>query len=263
MSEIIDMHTHVWPDKIAKIAIGGRRHGLESFGDGTVAGLLAEMERSAIDRSVIFGIAERPELVDKANAFVGSQDRSTFIPFGTVHVALSPAENLESLRRHRIRGVKIHPLFQGFALDDPRLIEILAAIGDELPVIAHVGQGGSAADNARCTTPMIAALAERFPDAKLIGCHFGAYRQLEQSEQLLADLPLYFDTSWPPTLADLDPDRVRRLIDRHGPERVVFGSDWPMASPGAEVAAVRALGLDEDAVAAILGGNARRLCRLD
>ena len=55
MSEIIDMHTHVWPDKIAKIAIGGRRHGLDSFGDGTVSGLLEEMERSAIDRSVIFG----------------------------------------------------------------------------------------------------------------------------------------------------------------------------------------------------------------
>jgi predicted TIM-barrel fold metal-dependent hydrolase len=263
VSEVVDVHTHVWPDRIAKQAIGGREHSLDPVGDGTVSGLLAEMDRSGIDRSVIFGIAERPDLVEKANAFIGAQAQERLIPFGSVHVGLSPEENLASLQRHGIRGVKVHPLFQGFALDDPRLIEILEAIGPQLPVIAHVGQGGSEEANNRCTPAMIAELCRRVPAARLIACHFGAYRELEQAEELLVELPLFFDTSWPPTLADLEPDRVRRLIDRHGVDRIVFGSDWPMADPGAEVAAVRALGLSAEDEAKVLGANALRLCGLD
>ena len=52
---------------------------------------------------------------------------------------------------------------------------------------------------------------------------------------------------------------VRDLIRRHGVEWVVFSSDWPTASPAAEVEAIRALGLDDDETAAVLGGNMARL----
>lgn len=259
---IIDVHTHVWPDKIAERAMGGRQHGLAPVGDGKVSGLAASMRRSGVDRSVIFGIGERADMVEKANAFVGAQDRDLFIPFGSVHVDLPVEDNLAALRRHAIAGVKVHPLFQGFALDDPRLWRILDAMGGEWPVIAHVGQGGDDAANARCTPAMIAAIAERFPALALIACHFGAYRQLEDAEQLLAGRPLFLDTSWPPSLGDLDPARVRALIDRHGAERVIFGSDWPMADPGEELAAIRAIGLDAADEAAVLGGNLARLLDL-
>jgi len=71
------------------------------------------------------------------------------------------------------------------------------------------------------------------------------------------------ETSWPPRLGDLDAARLRRIIDRHGADRVVFGSDWPMADPAAEIAAVRSLGLDAAAEQAILGGNLARLLGLD
>lgn len=252
---VIDAHTHVWPDRIAERAIGGRQHGLDAFGDGKVSGLDAQMRRSGVDRSVIFGIAEKASTVDRANEFVGSQDRERFIPFGTVHVELSPEENLASLRRHGIRGIKLHPLFQGFALDDPRLHAILEAVGDRLPILAHVGEGGDAAANARCTTQMMAELVERLPACRFIAAHFGGYRRLDEAEQLLVGLPLYLETSWPPTLAALDRDRLRALIERHGADRVIFGSDWPMADPGEEIAAVRALDLGADAEAAVLGGT--------
>jgi hypothetical protein len=36
---------------------------------------------------------------------------------------------------------------------------------------------------------------------------------------------------------------------------VVFGSDWPMADPAAEIAAVRELGLEPAETEAILGGT--------
>lgn len=260
---IVDVHTHVWPDRIAKLAMGGRAHGLAARGDGTVSGLTADMARGGVDRSVIFGISEKRETLDRVHEFVGGQDRGRFIPFGTVHVEAPPEENLASLRRHDIRGVKINSLFQPFALDDPRLLEILAALGDEFPVIVHVGDGGDAAANARCTVEMVAALARELPALPLIACHLGGYRRLDEAEAELTGTPIFLDTSWPPTLADLDPARVRALIERHGADRVVFGSDWPMADPGEEVAAVRALGLSDADERAVLGGNMARLLGID
>jgi predicted TIM-barrel fold metal-dependent hydrolase len=43
----------------------------------------------------------------------------------------------------------------------------------------------------------------------------------------------------------------------------VFGSDWPMADPAAEIAAIKALGLRDDAVEDILGRNFIRLLGTD
>jgi hypothetical protein len=56
-------------------------------------------------------------------------------------------------------------------------------------------------------------------------------------------------------MGDLDRERIRDLIRRHGADRVVYGSDWPMADPTAEIAAVRALGLTPEEQDAVLGGN--------
>src|SRR3712207_7547473 len=43
---------------------------------------------------------------------------------------------------------------------------------------------------------------------------------------------------------------------------VVFGSDWPMADPAAEIAAIRDLGLTKEEEDGILGGNLGRLLGL-
>jgi predicted TIM-barrel fold metal-dependent hydrolase len=106
---------------------------------------------------------------------------------------------------------------------------------------------------------MLRDIARTFPRLDVIACHFGGYHKLAEAEDQVIGLPVHIDTSWPPSLATIDPAVVRDLIRRHGPGRVVFSSDWPTASPKAEVEAVRALGLDDDETAAILGGNLARL----
>jgi hypothetical protein len=47
---IIDGHVHVWPDKIARRALGGPSSALERFGDGTTASAAAAFDRAGIDR---------------------------------------------------------------------------------------------------------------------------------------------------------------------------------------------------------------------
>lgn len=250
---IIDAHFHIWPDAIAPKALGRPAEDLDRRGDGTEAGARATMERAGIDRVVAFGVANRPENIDAANGFVASLDPERFIPFGTIHPGASVEKNLESLRSHGLRGVKVHPLFQGFALDDPGLHELLDAMQGEFVVTTHVGEGGGGHE--RCTPDMLCDLVGRFPDLELIGCHFGGYRLLDELESKVIGLPLHLDTSWPPGLGSVDPERLRRIIERHGPERIIFGSDWPMGDPAEDIAAVRALGFDDETTSGILGDN--------
>ena len=258
---IVDFHNHVWPDAIAYRALGGNIPGMELFGDGTVAGLAAAQDEAGVDRSVCLTVANTPSQLASANRFAGSLDRSRFIPFGSIHPQVSPEENLAHLRENKVAGVKLHPVFQGFALDDPALFDTLAALEGEFCVITHVGDGGGG-DGSTCTPQMVATIATTFPRLALVACHFGGYHFLDEANVALADIAIMIDTSWPPSVATLDPRTVRETIRRHGVERVVFASDWPTAKPSAEIAAIRSLGLDDDETALILGGNAQALLGL-
>lgn len=256
---IIDTHTHAWPDSVAAKALAGSVPDLPRRGDGTIAGLSESMADAGIDRAVCLGVANQGASVDKANAFSAGLDENRFIGFGSVHPELSTEQNIESLRKHRLRGAKIHPFFQNYSLDDDRLSQILDAMQGEFAVIIHVGSIATASSRGVCSPPMLADLVRRFPRLDVVACHFGGYRQFEEAAEIVVGLPVYLDTSWPPSLAELDPKEVRRLIERHGPDRVLFASDWPMADQRTELAAVRALGLSDDDTNHILGLNAARL----
>jgi uncharacterized protein len=257
-SMIIDGHTHVYPDRVARKAIAGSPADLKRYGDGTVGSLGEVMAASGVDRSVCLGIANSPDRVDNANRFAGSLDPARFVGFGSVHPGLSPEENVASLRAHGLKGAKVHPMFQDLRIDDPRLLATLDAMAGEFAVIMHVGAAGTDPGD-RCSPALLADIVRQFPRLDLIACHFGGYRRFEEAAEIVVGLPVHLDTSWPPSLATLAPGRVRAVIEEHGPDRVVFASDWPMADPAAEIAAVRALGLTDDDTAAILGGNLARL----
>lgn len=256
---VVDAHTHVWPDAIAARALAGSVSDLERFGDGRVDTLIAQMDAAGIDRSVCLGVANSGNAVEAANRFAGSLDRERLIGFGSIHPDLSPEENVASLRRNGLTGAKSHPLFQHYSLDDPRLLAVLDALRGEFAVIVHVGPAGDDS-GAGCSPAMIRDIARQLPGLALIACHLGGYRVLDEAEDSVVGLPgVYLDTSWPPSIATLDAKRVRATIERHGPERVLFASDWPMADPAAELAAVESLGLPADVTRGILGDNLVRL----
>ncbi len=259
---IIDFHNHVWPDAVAPKALGGNIPSMRLFGDGTVSGLASKQDDAGVDRSVCLAVANTPDQLEAANRFIGSIDRSRFIPFGSVHPEASPEANLAHLRDNRVMGVKLHPIFQGYRLDDIGMMDTLAALEGEYCVIVHLGDGGGG-DGSSCTPSMAAQITRAFPNLTLVACHFGGYHMLDEAVAELAGLHLMFDTSWPPTLAELDPDKVREIVRRHGAERVLFASDWPTADPAAEIRAIRSLGLREDELDLVLGGNACRILGLD
>lgn len=132
----------------------------------------------------------------------------------------------------------------------------------EFAIIAHVGHGDTPESNARATPRMMRDMVRQFPRLDIVAAHFGGYLTMDEAEAMIMGMPLYVDTSWPPGLAELEPRRVRRYIETHGPDRVCFASDWPMADPAHDRASIEALGLGAADTAAILGGNIARLLGL-
>jgi predicted TIM-barrel fold metal-dependent hydrolase len=257
---IIDAHAHVWPDHIAPRMVAAKPVGLTPVGDGTVSGLLRTMDAAGIDMACALGIANAARTLPRTNEFIGSVDRSRLIPFGTVHPDLSDEQNLASLSDNGIRAVKLHPLFQELSLTDPRVVDLMRAIaGQGIVVLTHAGAGGDEAATKRGSPANVVALARAVPGLTLIACHFGGYHLLDEAEREVAGSRVIIETSWPPSARALDAGRIRRVIERHGADRVVFGSDWPMAKPAAEIAAVRSWGLANADISAILGENLARL----
>lgn len=260
---IIDGHCHVWPDALAKRVLATKPAGLTPVGDGTLSGLLATMDAAGVDMSCCLAIADRPEHVPKVNAFIGSIDRERFIPFGTVHTGLTIEQNLASLRDNGLRAVKFHPNFQSMSLGDPQVAELMTALADEgIVVLTHAGAGSDEAAHERGHSRHVRTLVDRLPHLTLIACHYGGYHRMDEARANVVGSRAVLETSWPPRLADVDPGALRSVVARHGADRIVFGSDWPMADPAAEIAAIRSLGLPSHQEQAILGGNIARLLGL-
>jgi uncharacterized protein len=257
---IVDAHLHVWPDHIADAMQSQRPAGLPLRFDGKLSGLLRTMDEAGIDKGLALGVAIKASNVARTNEFIGTVPRDRLVPMGTVHPDLPVEENLRHLRDNGIVGVKLHPLFQALSYADPRVHEILEALADAgMPVITHVGAGEDAEANERGAPALVRRVADALPNLTLIACHYGGYHRLDEADQHVVGSHVTLETSWPPTLAELEPRRLVALIRRHGADRVVYGSDWPMADPAAEIAAIRNLGLTDEEQDGILGGNLMRI----
>ncbi|KJL42321.1 amidohydrolase family protein [Microbacterium trichothecenolyticum] len=261
---IIDAHCHVWPDEIAAKVLGARPVGLNSVHDGTLDGLRKTLDEAGIDMALTLAVANVGRTVWRTNEFVGKVDRTRFIPFGTVHPELSIDENLRALRDNGIVGVKLHTLFQSIDFAESQTRDILVALAEnDVPVISHVGSGGDEEQNRRGAPAHLRALVADIPGLRFIAAHFGGYHVLDEAEKWAVGADIHLETSWPPSMGELSRERIVGIVRRHGTDRVVYGSDWPMTDPAAEITAIKALGLTADEERGILGENLARLLRID
>ena len=114
--KIIDIHTHIYPDEIARKATDSVRT-FYGIGDGTMDGtermLLEKGAQAGISQFVILPVAIRPDRVQGINNFVLQRagQRDCFIPFGTVHAAMDgltdEVERLEKKMETRMQAVEI------------------------------------------------------------------------------------------------------------------------------------------------------------
>lgn len=90
--------------------------------------------------------------------------------FGSVHPdAEDWPEALQYIKNAGLRGIKMHPDYQDFFIDDKRLFPIYDAIAAlELPVTFHAGWDPLSPDCVHASPAAIKRVAKLFPKLKII-----------------------------------------------------------------------------------------------
>lgn len=261
---IIDAHTHIFPDDLAARAVAAlsARAGISAQTDGTATGLRASLQRAGIDRAILMPVATKPSQVRAINAWTIGLTRDfpdQLLGFGALHPAQDDwAAEIDYLRAHGIRGVKLHPDYQETFVDDARCLPLLLALREAgMAVLLHAGVDIGLPPPVHCTPERLARMLDAVPGLTVIAAHMGGYLLWDDVRQHLIGRDLYLDTSY--SLDDLGATAMTEMILAHGPERILFGTDSPWKDQAAEVAGLRALPLPADAIQAILGGNVTRL----
>lgn len=161
---------------------------------------------------------------------------------------------IEHARALGLCGVKYHPDFQTFNIDDPKMIPVYRRLMEYgMPVLFHMGD-----ERYDYSAPRrLYNVMQQLPELTCIAAHFGGYQRWSEAASCLLEGNIWFDTS--STLWKLEPDRARGLIHHYGADRMLFGTDFPMWDPAEEIDRFLALGLTDEENDRILYQNFERL----
>lgn len=261
---IVDFHTHSFSPRIAQKALSSLHHNsgnIEPVYDGTPDGLRSYCRENGIDRAVVMNIATNPAQQHKVNDFAIEQNRDGLISFGSVHPDVPDAvEELHRIAQAGLKGVKFHPDYQHFYVDDQRLLPLYEAAGKlGLIVCFHSGIDIGFYDPVHCTPQRLSRILDVFA-SPVIAAHMGAYQQWYEVEEYLVGKDIYFDTAF--CYACMPRGHAQKIVRQHGAHRILLGSDMPWSSTVNNIAFVKSLELSASDEAAVLGGNAARLLSL-
>ena len=263
---IIDIHTHIFPDKIAKKVLENtdRSLGLNAKSGGMLKDLKAQMAGAGVDAAFILAVSPNADLVVNTNNWLLDIQDESIKFFGTIHPDLPQWESeLTRLKENGVRGIKFNALLQMMQPDDDRWYPIYEKMV-ELDMVALVHSGASHKQrndlsSVLATPQRIAKVNDRFPELKMIAAHFGGNHMLDDVETYLLGRNIYLDTSYTPDVFELDKKRIFEIIKKHGADRMIFGTDFPWEVPSRGIEFIRSLGLSKEEEDKILGDNAAEL----
>lgn len=252
----VDMHAHIFPEKIAYKAVEAIAgfYNIQMRCDGTIDDLLVKEDMAGIEKILVHSTATKPEQVRDINNYiiksVSNCDR--FIGFGTMHPDFDDIDSeIQRIIDGGLKGIKLHPDFQMFNIDDPKVFGIYETCEGRLPILFHTGD-----DRYDFSRPKrLADVLEKFPDLVVIAAHFGGYSRWEEALEYLAGRKnVYMDTS--SSLGMIDDELARKIIEKHGADNMLFGSDYPMWEPKDEIDKLINLGIGKEDLEKILHKNA-------
>jgi len=259
---IVDFHAHAFPDDLAERAISAiaeQAPSAEAALDGKVSSLLRSMDAAGIEKTVVASIATKPKQFPAILKWSREIASERIVPFPSVHPADPEAvERVKAIREAGLRGIKLHPYYQEFDLDEGRMGPIYEAIRDSgLIWLCHTGYDVAFPRFRRCEPARIREVVAAFPGLKLVTSHIGAWQDWAAVREHLLGEPIYMEISF--SLPFMSRDEARGLLLAHPKECILFGSDSPWADQKEAIEQLRALDLGAEREAAILGQNALRL----
>ncbi len=232
---LVDAHTHFYPDDLAvSITRSLHRDGMfEACCDGTSRDLRRFMNLDGVDVSVNLPVATKKEQVRGINRKMIGFNRGSpgdVLCFGSMHPDFGGAgevrEEIHFLASNGIRGIKLHPEYQRFYPDDPRLFDIYWACREYGLVIAfHAGFDFPYPDQIRAVPERLKEVT-KIDGLKLIFAHLGGYQMWDDVLKHLVGTSAYFDTAF---ISTIKTSELLEVVRRHGGDKILFGSDFPWA----------------------------------
>ena len=259
---LIDFHTHAFPDKIAQKAIDKLSFasgGLKPQSEGTISSLKSEMAKDGVDISVVHSIATNPAQQTNVNNFANEiNDGKNIFAFGSVHPdAEDVFDELERIKEMGLKGVKLHPEYQEFYVDDKKMKPIykkISALG--LITIFHSGFDYGYAPPYHCMPDNLLNALKWF-DSPVIAAHWGGVNCGVEVIEKLCGKDIWFDLSF--GYGNMPKLVAQKIIDKHTPDRFLFASDMPWHRPSWEKRLIETLDISENDKEKIYYKNAVKL----
>lgn len=258
---IIDFHTHAFPDDLAAKAVPriAGQAGIPPALDGTVSSLLRSMDAAGIERAVICSIATKPAQFQKILDWSSRVRSDRLVLFPSIHPAAPDVlAQIRQIRAEGFLGLKMHPYYQEFFLDEPRLDTIYECSREcGLMVFCHTGFDIAFPRERRADPERICKVVTKFPGLKFVATHLGAWEDWGELERWVIGKPILLETSL--SIPYCGAERARRLLLAHPSDCILFGTDSPWAGQAEEIERVKALKLPADVERRLFYDNARRL----
>ena len=275
---IIDAHSHIFPDNIAKGALSKLQAGSNAgiFCGATEEALTASMAQAGIDLCINLPCGTNPAKVRQINQLSARRNsrQKKIFSIGCIHPDCADVKGELALAAQLgLKAVKIHPYFQNHDFDDPAYLRLMEAAGElGLIVVAHTGTDLGYPGLYRCTTPMIANVLKSLRGVKLVLAHMGGCGNWEDVLEVVADSDVMLDCAYSlgctmdmegkpmagmPSL--LTAEQFMAMEKVLGPERILFGTDSPWMDQRHTLDLFLALPLSPEAQARILYQNALEL----
>lgn len=263
MRTIIDMHAHIFPAKICEKATKAVGDFYDSsmpyLGDPEL--LLKLGSEAGVTKYVVHSVATTAHQVRSINDFIAAQcqEHPEFYGFGALHPDCEDVQGeVERIISLGLKGIKLHPDFQRFLIDDDKALPIYEAAEGRLPIIFHTGDY-----RYEWSKPQrLARILDRFPKLECVAAHFGGWSEPDSAIETLLERRCWVDSSSTYGFLD-DPDKVFMLLEKWGADRIMFGSDFPMWNPKDELAWLMRSGLSEEELEKILHKNAEKMLKIE
>ena len=288
LKNIIDIHVHTFPEKIAQNAINSlqEKSGTKAFYEGTFFSLQKSMLESGITYSILQPVATKPSQVISINNYAikinQDSNKTKIISFGAMHPDFENySEELLRIFNSGIKGIKLHPVYQGVNVDDEKYIKILEYAGEiGLITLIHAGWDvGFPGEPQALPDKMLRALKSS-GNFNVILAHMGGWKIWFEAQELFSKTNVYIDTAF--SLGKITPNQnaiknsrwhdedlfmlrseeFLKLVKDYGSEKILFGTDFPWSSQIQSVKDINSLGLSESEKNNIFFENAKKLLAL-
>jgi len=264
--KLFDFHTHAFPDAIAENAISklAKTFGFPPETDGTISDTVKKMKSWGVDGGVILNIATKPSQADSIYNFCTSINEQNIVAFASVHPDDPNLEkNLERIKNGGLKGIKIHPDYQDFFVDEPRAFKIYKKC-EELGLIVdfHAGFDFYAPVIFHGRPDLFAKISDGCPNLTIVLAHLGGIKLWDDVEKYIVGRKnIYLDTSM--LYRFMQPEQTKRIILNHGAENILFGSDCPWENPTDSLKYLKSLELTGQQMELICYKNAERLLNIN